>query len=101
MRTKYALKPIKDACTCRHKQGGLCRGILHPATDPDTGVTVYACDSCDGWYTPEAAMTARARRDERYERRAIVAEQSNAANAAKFTKTGDAEHDRAWTDALR
>jgi hypothetical protein len=94
MRTKYARKPIKDACTGRHPVGGLCRGTLHPTTEPDTGLTVYACDSCDEWYTPEEAMTAQARRDERYERQAIVAEQSLASNAAKFTKTGDAEHDR-------
>lgn len=103
MQTKYARKPIKDACTGRHQDGDLCRGTLHPKNQYDDDGTVwltFRCESCNESYTPEEAMTAQAKRDERYERQDAIAAQHLAINAAKFTKTGYPPHDRAVDERI-
>ena len=100
MQTKYARKPIKDACTGRHRDGDLCRGTLHPKNDYDAGCVGYTCETCDWKYTPEEAKTAQAQRDERYERQDAIAAQHLAINAAKFTKTGYPPHDRAVDERI-
>jgi len=96
MKTKYEHKVVKDACTERHRDGGLCRGDLHPLTLP-SGRVVYACvgDRCGARYDHEAAMTARAQRNERYEAMQRREEHEIERNMARFThKPGDHEHNR-------
>lgn len=92
MKTKYELKPIRDACTQEHRLGGTCRGVLNPH-GATTG-TMYACQTCGHDYTIDEAKVARANRDQRWERRKHWEAEAKAANRAKFTKTGDPEHDR-------
>ena len=88
MKTKYEMKPIRDACGQPHRDGGLCRGDLHP-TGTTVG-TVYICRGCGHAHTTEQAMTAKHRRTERYAKRAYWDEQARLANARKFVVADDA-----------
>jgi hypothetical protein len=87
MRTKYEKKPIRDACEQKHRDGGLCRGNLNPTGT--TFGTVYTCTDCGHEHTTEQAMTAKANRNERYERRDYWNAQAKAANARKFVHVVD------------
>jgi|TARA_B100000085_G_scaffold139136_1_gene126817 hypothetical protein len=87
MKTKYELKPIRDACEQTHRRGGLCRGDLNPKGTTDG--TVYVCQDCGHEHTTEEAMTAKANRNERYDKRDYWNEQAKAANARKFVHVAD------------
>lgn len=82
MMTKYEKKPIRDACEQKHRDGGLCRGVLNPKGT--TVGTVYICADCGHEHTTEQAMTAKANRNERYATRDYWNAQAEAANARKF-----------------
>ena len=87
MKTKYELKPIRDACEQPHRTGGLCRGVLNPKGT--TVGTVYICTDCGHEHTTEQAMTAKHNRNERYDKRDYWNEQAKAANARKFVHVAD------------
>lgn len=96
MRTKYEHKVVKDACTERHRDGGLCRGNLHPFPLP-SGKVVYGCDGqrCGARYDHEAAMTALAQRNQRYDDMQRRDAQAVERNKARFThENGNHEHNR-------
>ncbi len=98
MKTKYEMKPIRDACEQTHHQGGLCRGTLNPMGT--TVGTVYVCQDCGHEHTTEQAMTAKANRNERYAKRDYWDEQAKAANARKFVVADDTPAPKFRTESI-
>lgn len=102
MKTKYERKPVRDGCWQTHKgwkplypdetgEMRKCRATLNPL--PYGG---YKCSNpmCGQEYTDEDARSALAGAIRRSRNKHAWNEIGTAINKAKFTKTGDADHDR-------
>jgi hypothetical protein len=108
MKTKYERKPVRDGCWQTHKgwkplypnETGsmqMCRATLYPKPAGFEGWAAhYKCSNpeCGHRYTDEEAKIALSAARGRSYRKREWNKIGTAINKAKFTKTGDADHDR-------